>query len=550
MKRLASAVALLLAAGPAAAETLAILAVGDAPGGPEAELAEMTHQLRAACRDRTAGVLEVPEMRARLLGQASNATLPELERAYAGALATYQNGEYEGSIRTLYAVVEDLERLPESPEAYQQWIRALLRLAHAEGTIGHVAEARAAMEKVLAVEPRHQPDPELFSPTYRREFDAVRAKVAARPKRSITVTAIGRGGAVYLNGRLSGQTPATVSLPPGRYRVGGASGPLRVPSFWVELKDEDRSVVLDFSLAEALRVNAGPGLALTRAGRHAGVIRAGAWLGADRVLAASIAVEGQVQYLAGSIYDVRRGAMMREGLVRMVAGSVPSVNLGALASFLLTGQPQRAVVPVATEPAPLAQAPAIEPAPAGAAALAAVPRAAAPPPAPPPPPPPAPAAPKAAPAAVAAPAKAAAPAPAGAPDAEAVAATTAAAAPAEAAPAPLDLRSEAPSPPPRWMRPAAWVAGGTAVLLGGFAVWQGVTASNRYDDATAMLLPDGSFAPGADPARYAQLVSEGDSAKQSAVIGATAAAVTAVAGGVLWLLSREPPPAPGLAFRF
>ncbi len=548
MKRLASIAALLLAAAPAGAETLAVLAVAEAPGGPEADLAEMTHQLRAACRDRTGGVLEVPEMRARLLGQASNATLPELERAYAGALATYQNGEYEGSIRTLYAVVEDLEKLPESPEAYQQWIRALLRLAHAEGTIGHVPEARAAMEKVLAVEPRHQPDPEQFSPTYRREFDAVRARGAARPRRSITVIAIGRGGAVFVNGRLSGQTPATVSLPPGRYRVGGAAGPLRVPSFWVELKDEDRSVVLDFSLAEALRVNAGPGLALTRAGRHAGVVRAGAWLGADRVLAASVAVEGEVQYLAGSIYDVRRGAMMREGLVRMTAGSVPSANLGALAAFLLTGQPQRAVVPVANEPAaPVAQAPIAEPLPASggsAAALAAAMKVVAPLPSTAPPaavPPKATPPPRVTPPADRAEATAAVDAGAGA---------TTATVPAEARRTSVDLRAEAPERPPAWMRPAAWAAGGTAVLLGAFAAWQGITASSRYDEATAMLLPDGSFQPGADPARYAQLVSEGDSAKRAALIGATAAVVTATAGGVLWLLSREPPPAPGLAFRF
>ena len=536
MIRLDFVASLLLVAAPATgAETLAVLAVADAPAGPETELAEMTHQLRAACRDRTGGVLDVPEMRARLLGQASNATLPELERAYAGALATYQNGEYEGSIRTLYAVVEDLEKLPESAEAYQQWVRALLRLAHAEGTIGHVGEARAAMEKVLSIEPRHQPDPEQYSPTYRREFDAARARVAARPRRSLSVGAIGRNGTAYVSGRASGQTPATVSLPPGRYRVGGAAGALRVPSFWVDLANEDRGVVLDFSLAAALRVNAGPGLALARAGRHAGVVRAGAWLGVDRVLATGIAVEGEVQYLAGSIYDVRRGAMMREGLVRMVAGSVPSANLGALAAFLLTGQPQRAVLPVATEPvpAPVAQAPLTESAPSTTAA-------------------PPTAAPVAAPVIAARPASTPAPAPPrqAEPRPERVEDGPGARS-AQAASVPPGLGAEATSAgPPRWMRPAAYVAGGTAVLLGGYALWQGLTASSRYDDATAMLRPDGSFQPGADPARYARLVSSGDSAKRAAVIGVSAAAVTAAAGGVLWLLSREPPPAPGLAFRF
>ncbi len=539
MSRVVAVALLLLAAVPAAAaETLAVLAATDAPAGPGAELAEMTHQLRAACRDRTGGVLDVPEMRARLLGQASNATLPELERAYGGALATYQNGEYQGSIRTLYAVVEDLEKLPEGPEAYQQWTRALLRLAHAEATIGHVAGARAAMEKVLAIEPRHQPDPEQYSPTYRREFEAARARVSARPRRSLTVTAAGRGGTVFVNGRAFGQTPAAVALPPGRYRVGGAAGALRVPSVWVDLEDEDRAVVLDFTLAEALRVNAGPGLALSRAGRHAGVVRAGAWLGVDRLLAASIASEGEVQYLAGSIYDVRRGAMMREGLVRMVAGSVPSANLGALAAFLLTGQPQQAVVPVATEPAqaPVVQAPpARGSAPAGTAVRTGL----------------------VAPRGTAVPAAAATIVTA-AHFGSAIASTQAdlPALPAEDRPAaapvaPAVVEGEAaPRAPAPWMRPAAYAAGSAAVLLGGFAVWQGLAASSHYGDATAMLRPDGSFQPGADPARYARLVSDGDAARRAAVIGAAAAAFTAAAGGMLWLVSREPPPAPGLAFRF
>ena len=34
-------------------------------------------------------------------------------------------------MRTLRAIVEDLESLPESDDAYAQWTRALLRLAHA-----------------------------------------------------------------------------------------------------------------------------------------------------------------------------------------------------------------------------------------------------------------------------------------------------------------------------------------------------------------------------------------------------------------------------------
>ena len=140
-------------------ETLAVLAVGDPAGGPDADLAELAHQLRAACRDRVGGVEDVPTMRARLLGQRSNATVTELDRAYGGALAVYQNGEFESAIRTLKAIVEDLESLPESDESYAQWVRAQLRLAHAALTIGREKDADEAMSAVARTDPSVQPDP-------------------------------------------------------------------------------------------------------------------------------------------------------------------------------------------------------------------------------------------------------------------------------------------------------------------------------------------------------------------------------------------------------
>lgn len=509
MKRLAPLLAIAMAAPAGASETIAVMAVADPPAGPEPELAEMAHQLRAACRDRVAGVQEVPEMRARLLGQASNATLPELERAYGGALATYQNGEYEGSIRTLYAVIEDLEKLPESPEGYGQWIRANLRLALAETTLGHTAEARAAMERVLAVEPRFQPDPDQYSPTYRREFDAARVRVAARPRRVLTVASTGRPGTVYVNGRASGTTTVAVSLPAGRYRVGGAAGTARVPTFAVDLTADDRSVVLDFTLAEALRINAGPGLALAGPARPIGVVRAGAWLGVDRVLSASVASDGEVQFLAGSLFDIRRGALMREGRVRMTAGAVPSSNVQALAAFLLTGQPSRFVVDATPEPTPVVVPPPVALAPAPAAAAAAAGAAAS----------------------VAAP----------------LAPTPPASSPATTPP-PAEVA--APAAKPTWMRPAAYGAAAIALAFTGFAIYEGVQASNEYSDAQAMLRPDGSLQPGADPARYADLTSSADAARRNAWIGAGTAVVFAAASGVLWVLSREPAPPGALAFRF
>ncbi|HYG67971.1 MAG TPA: PEGA domain-containing protein, partial [Anaeromyxobacteraceae bacterium] len=268
------AAAAFLVTGPAsAAETLAVIGAGEPPHGPDADLAELTHQLRAACRDRAGNVLDVPTMRAKLLGQLSNATLAELDRAYGGALAVYQNGEFDSSIRTLRAIVDDLEGLPESEDGYVQWRRALLRLAHAATTVGRDAEADAALEKILRVEPGYRPDPEQYSPAYRRHFDELRAKVKAIPTRKLLVTSEGKPGTVFVNGRPMGTTPLTLKLPAGQYRVGGAAGSLHVPSFAVDLQEDDRAVVLDFALAESLRVNAGPGLALAGPARAYGIIR-------------------------------------------------------------------------------------------------------------------------------------------------------------------------------------------------------------------------------------------------------------------------------------
>jgi hypothetical protein len=367
------------------------------------------------------------------------------------------------------------------------------------------------MERLLAVEPRLQPDPDQYSPTYRREFEAARARVAARPRRRLAVDAGGWSAAVFVNGKAMGTAPAEASLPPGRYRVGGQAGALRVPSAWVELRDEDRAVALDFGLAAALRVSSGPGLALAAADRAAALVRAGAWLGVDRVVATHIVRENDVPFLAGTLLDVRRGAAQREGRVRMAAGSVPQANMGALAAFLLTGQASKEVI-AAPEPA----APAASPAPGAPGRTAAA--AAAPVPLPPPP---APSAAK-----------------------EVAAAGTAPAAGASQPPRrPVDLRPaqrpdavpllQGRSPPPPWVRPAAWGSGAAALGLGGLAAWQAVESRSRARDAAAMLRPDGSFLPGADPAAYERARSASSAARRNAWAAAAASAAFAAAAGAL-----------------
>ncbi len=530
--------ALLVALPAAAAETLGVLAVGEPPVGPDGDLAEVAHQLRAACRDRVGGVEDVPAMRARLLGQASNSTLSELDRAYGGALAVYQNGEFESAVRTLRAIVEDLESLPETDDSYAQWTRAQLRLAHAALTLGLERDADSAFLALARTDLGIQASADQYSPTYRRRFEQVRARVRALATRGLTVTAEGPPSTVFVNGRRMGTTPLSIRLPAGRYRIGGAAGALRVPSFWIDLDSEDRSVVLDLALAAALRVNAGPGLALDAARRGDGIVRAGAWLGADRVIAVSRVTEGEAQFLLGSIYDVRRGALSREGSVRMVAGSVPSVNLGALASFLLTGQSSRdvkdrtaaaRVAPAAVQqrrkdPSPLRAAPAARDSRAGEAASRAG-------------------------AIASGPEQSAA---ASSTSAQPASLATAAARP----PGVGDARYEAPAASPgrgggsgnAWMRHGAFATGALAVGFTALSVQQALAAKSAYDEARSMKATPNTLQ--GDPARYWALLDRGDAASRNAYLSAGAAAAFAAAAGVLGWMSRDRSPEPGLAFRF
>jgi hypothetical protein len=514
---LAIAAALLAPCRSAAVETLAVIAVADPPRGPDADLAELAHQLRAACRDRSGGVSDVSTMRARLLGQRSSATVTELDRAYGGALAVYQNGEFESAIRTLRSIVEDLESLPESDEAHAQWLRAQLRLAHAALTIGRERDADEAMSAVARTDAAVQPDPDQYSPSYRRRFEQAKARIRALPLRRLQVNAEGPHGTVFVNGRAMGSTPLSLSLRAGVYRLGGTAGALHVPSFRVDLGTEDRTVVLDFGLAEALRVHAGPGLAVGFPRRSEAIVRAGAWLGVDRIVAVSRVIEGEAPFLLGSIFDVRNGALLREGSVRMIAGSVPAANLGALAAFLLTGQSSRDV----TDRTDLARA-----SPARAAAPAR-------------------------------PAEAAVAAAPGTPHAAASATRAAAdlaAVPRSFAPPALPDATAADSTRvaerPRWMRRGAY---GSALLFGvftGVAIHQVLSARQASSDADAMVGPDGALAAGSSAVRYNDLRDDARARSRNAYVSAGAAVVFAATAGVLGWKSRAPAAEPALAVRF
>jgi hypothetical protein len=471
------AVSSLLPASSRAAESVGVVAVAEPPG-PSPELAELTHQLRTVVAEKTPGVLEASDLRERMTGQTSSATLAELDRAYAGALATYQNGDFEGAVRTLRAVIQDLDRLPAGAETFSQWTRAMLRLARAEQTLGRGGEAREVLQRLVRANPTVKVDPNQYPPSFVKQVDEVRAQVSALAKRKLAVTATARGAKIFVEGREVGTAPLSLDLPPGRYHVSGAVGALRVPAIPVDLTEEGQSVTLNFALAEALRPTVGPGLALVEAERAKNLVAAGAWLGVDKLLATRLVSESGVEYLSAAIFDVRRGSLQREGRVRLSNKIAPPGGLSALATFLITGQTSQLVAATPIIPAV---------------------------PLPPPP-----------------------------------KASLEVKPPKPGTAADIDLRK--PAAEPGKSRALGWTAvgaGALSVVLGGVAVYEGFSARSKYDDAKSLLRSDGAVQQDKSVSQYKSLVDDGDSAKTMSYVTGGAAVGCAVVSGVLGYISYK-----------
>lgn len=328
-----------------AADTLGVLPVA-APPGPNPELIETSSQLRKAIAEKNTGVLDSQALRDRMTGQTPGATLAELDRAYGGAVASYGSGDYEGSVRTLRAIIEELEKLPDSDAAFSQWQRAMLRLARAESELGQADASRATIDRLVRSAPQVQVDPASYPSRFIRGVDEAKSQLKSLPVHKLVVNSPAKGARVYVNGRDVGAAPITVSLPKGTYRVTAALGSTRTPPVQVSLVDGDGAITLDFTIPDSLRPNLGPGLALPDGDRARQIVAVGGFLRLDSILAASFVDESGVPYLSGALYDVRRGMLTREGRVRLSNQALPVGGATALADFLVTGQATSTLVEI------------------------------------------------------------------------------------------------------------------------------------------------------------------------------------------------------------
>ncbi len=348
---LAAVAGIALARAAGAVDSVGVLAVADPPG-PDEALAALTAALRPALAARAPGVLSAAALREKMVGGAQTEPLEVVDADYQGALALHAAGDFEGSIRALRGLLDRVERLPGGDEVQARWMRVMLRLARSEQAVGRRSEAQELLERLLRVEPEATVDSRRYPPGFQRLVEEVRSEVKALWTRKLTV-ASQPGAEVFLEKRPVGVAPVTLDLPPGRYRVSAALGVVRARETVVDLSTDDRSIQIDLSVAEVLRPDDGPGLAIPGAQYTGRLLTAAAWLGLDRVVAVRTGTENDRTFLAAELYDVHRGTTEREARVWLEDGALTPSLAKALAAHLLAGETSPLVEGRPTLDAPL-----------------------------------------------------------------------------------------------------------------------------------------------------------------------------------------------------
>jgi len=229
---------------------------------------------------------------------------PELEAAHAAADAASRAGDYRGAAQRCREILADLEKRSamEAPEA--EWTRTLLQLARAESTLGNGPAARGAMERVLALDPAAQLDPEIFSPAFRREFELARERVSAQPRFRLRLTTRSGTGTGFIQGRPAGDVPVEARLTAGSYRVGvEADGVLRTVT--VALARDESLVVDTRAPSPDLSAPPPPVPPLPAASLPGGWMRPTAWATTGLAVAAAGLATWQGIAAAGSYSDAK-----------------------------------------------------------------------------------------------------------------------------------------------------------------------------------------------------------------------------------------------------
>ncbi|MHB8872237.1 MAG: PEGA domain-containing protein [Myxococcaceae bacterium] len=316
------------------------LAVVATDGCDQASTAAYARALRQSLQHRPSLEVQSEEDGIEKLGGAPRASLADAERLISAARVDVFEGNGARAERTLQTAVSDLERLPPSRDRWTGIVDSHAMLAWICHRQNRPAEAAAAFDRILRVDPGFAPNANLYPPSLRKVADTVRARVKADSKVTLSVITRPEGIEVFVGGKPLGRAPVAVTLPKGEYLVEGTFDGRRGLPKRVELQT-DAAVELDRAFEGAVRPDQGPCLSTSggREGRLAALVRMASLLDVSSIVAArEEEPAGGERYLVATAVDGASGEETREARVKIYAGGVSPGAIDRLADFLTTGE--------------------------------------------------------------------------------------------------------------------------------------------------------------------------------------------------------------------
>lgn len=330
---LAFTVALVITSATAAPRML-LVAHGDCSS---AELLTLASRFDAALRAKAPArvvpgeaVLEKVRPRSALDPQAFKARLES-------ARSLVYSGKPEQALALLTETIAAADRSTPEAAPWPLLASALATQGLVFKQLDRKADAAEAFKRIVRIDEAYALDPDAFSPSTLRAFDAARKELAHAKKLTLTVHAAPEGADVFVDGRLLGQTPLALKLPGGPYRVLVGKGGRRSFAHPVSLaRDETLEVDLAFegAVAAAAPLCLGPDADEARAASQLGALGS-----ADEVVLFSVdAASPPATRVRASARAHAPGAAPRDYLAASTA-------LEALAGDVLSGAPPRVEAP-------------------------------------------------------------------------------------------------------------------------------------------------------------------------------------------------------------
>lgn len=323
----------------------AVVASGDCR---DPELVSATRALSKRLEKQSSVALITEQEVLEKLGRAPSRSIEEIQRLIDTAQQMFYQAHYHKAVSHLDNALAEIQRLPPGQTRWQLTVSARIIEGLTRSRLKRDGGSDEAFRRVLRIDPAHQLDPDYFGPSTIQHFERIRKELAAAKKYPMKITSIPTGSNLYVDGKLMGKTPTTLSMPAGAYQiVVGKEETFSLPRELEFQGSSELHVDLRFeSSIDTSRVAciSKPPNERTRLDS---AVKLGSALDVERVVVLRFD-RAQVgpSWLAASLVHITDAGKAREGGLQVGSQGVTEEGIAELARFVATGELTANVRPV------------------------------------------------------------------------------------------------------------------------------------------------------------------------------------------------------------